>query len=972
MIFVLVYAKIWYTHVYVFLWGRPYRQNHMREAWMGSDGSNKEGMTGLHRVCLAVSWIVVFVIAAVFLVGQCVFKHNEFRGGRMGYLDGEWTYESTQGKTGTTTLPARLDLDLGEGVTFKTTLPDDIRDGMYLCLSVGKNMRVYIDGNLRMSHDFSDSELPGRVVKNAFFTLEISSLDRGKTIEIVRDEPGAFNRYLYEVRYGELYSIYSDLKKEYLFKFLMSTILFLDGVLVCIGVAILNIVFKVTNEPLKYLGFGTIAVSVWLITDSYMYSLFFENTYVDGVVSYMVAPIMAIPFFLYMNEIMEHRYENVCTMSMASLLLIDVVTTILHFTDIMSYGLTRPISNAMIGLTAIMLFVTIIKDHILGYSKKYKWIEVGILVMIVCTAIELLEVNLHIMTLNGLFLIIGLYFLLGTALVHSVRELIKTENERKSVIEANRVKSTFLANMSHEIRTPINSIMGMNEMILRENKDPDIAEYADHIKRSGKLLLSIIGEVLDLSKIEAGKLDIKSNPYNTANFIAETIGFLSEHAAEKGLEVKLDIEEEIPAVMEGDENHIKQILINLITNACKYTHEGQIGLRMYAEKSDELSAKERIFAFEVSDTGIGIKRENLGKLFDSFTRLDEKKNSGIQGTGLGLNIVKSLVEAMHGKVEVSSSYGIGSVFSVRIPQTVISEEPIEDSWRTLVTVDKQESYTATFTAPEAKILVVDDNASNLMIIRQLLKETKINIELADNGDEAIDLATTRRFDLFLLDHMMPHPDGLTVLKTIRANEHGINYRTPAIVLTANAVGNSRDEYLKYGFDDYLSKPVDGLSLEQMVMKYLPKNKIVQGDNGSKDADASNASATGTTGEAIANEQATKASEGSYDANFSKVAKMFGDENFALEVMNKVATDTLKHLDKMKSDLMIERYDDYVICAHAIKGMMASVYQEGLRARAKEHESAGKDGRYDYIKADFESFCRDCTDFCNIVLERKRD
>ncbi len=926
---------------------------------MASENKEHKGFD-LYKACVWVCWILIVFMVIIYIIGQFVYKHDYFNIGVNKTLDIEWEYRTADGKSGICTVPCRLGTGLGVAVELESVLPDDITDGMYMIIMAGKDLDLYIDGALRFSHKGLDCEIPGKIVKSERFPIPISAADAGKSVKIVKNEDRVPNGNVYVITYGDLYAQNRDFIESNLIKFIMCTVLFMVALAICIFNVVMNRVYEVSNSSLRFLGYGMMGLSLWIILDSYMYQMVFNNAYVDGLLSFIIVPILPIPFIRYMNEIQEHRYRSTYSWLMVLLLLDAIVTTVLHLTDILSFERTMYFNNGLVCITIAVIIYFIIKDIRNGHIQSYKMIAIGIAVLIFFSFMEIAFVYMHVFSLNGVWLTVGIFSMLVISTEHGIREIVADEQDRRAAIEANLVKSTFLANMSHEIRTPINSIMGMNEMILRECDDNDIREYAEHIKRSGKLLLSIIGDVLDVTKIEAGKLNIVKNPYNTATLIRDCVELLKEHASPKGLETKLDIDEEMPAVLEGDFNHIKQILINLITNAAKYTHDGQISLKIYS--GDITTADNGLsicnVIYEVSDTGIGIKKGDIDRLFESFTRVDEKKNAHVQGTGLGLTIVRSLARAMGGDVTVSSTYGIGSTFAVNIPQRIISESPIEDSWRnTAVHKTVEEGrYRVSFEAPDARLLVVDDNSSNLMIIKQLLKATKIQMDLCDNGTEAIELSDKQKYDVILLDHMMPEPNGIDVLKHIKSTAGGINCDTRVIVLTANAVGGSRQEYLDYGFDDYISKPVDGTTLEQVLMRHLPKSKLLSPDVPDDKEDKSSSDSEGVKSVTIFK-----------DGEFKKIAKMFGDEDFALEVMNKVAEDTLKMLDKMKSDILVDRYEDYAISAHAIKGMMASIYFEPLRVRSMEHEKAAKEGRYDFIKEDYDEYSAECTKFCNKIL-----
>lgn len=388
---------------------------------------------------------------------------------------------------------------------------------------------------------------------------------------------------------------------------------------------------------------------------------------------------------------------------------------------------------------------------------------------------------------------------------------------------ANRAKSAFLAKMSHEIRTPINAVLGMDEMILRETKEEKISEYAMSIRDASKVLLSIINDILDLSKIESGKFSIIADKYSVPEMIINIVDIMSVKVREKGLDWKLEIDKNIPTHLFGDELRIKQIITNIMNNAVKYTDSGQILLRMEWEERGE---KEGELLIEVTDTGIGIRREDMDKLFAYYERFDEERNHFVEGTGLGLTITKNLVEMMNGSINVSSIYGKGSSFFVRIHQTVIDETPMGTLEEVREARTKLVKKSELFTAPEAKILVVDDNIINLTIVSELLKRTEIQVELAESGEVCLELVSQNTYDIIFLDHMMPSMDGIQTLKEMRKMESNKSKNAAIIVLTANAIIGAKEMYLEEGFDDYLSKPIDSCELEKTIQRYLPKELII--------------------------------------------------------------------------------------------------------------------------------------------------
>lgn len=403
---------------------------------------------------------------------------------------------------------------------------------------------------------------------------------------------------------------------------------------------------------------------------------------------------------------------------------------------------------------------------------------------------------------------------------HYANEILKLKEEAE---RANHAKTTFLANMSHEIRTPMNAVMGLAELIIQQNTDDVVKKYAKDIKRSSNGLLNIINGILDISKIEAGKMEILPEPYYAQSLFADTMIVIAQVMKEKNLHFVTEIDENIPYQMQGDVMRVREILLNLLSNAVKYTKEGSI--RFSAKVISETDEWVRL-EFRVKDTGIGIKEEDLNKLFEQFEQLDRSKNRGIEGTGLGLSIVKELVCMMHGSIDVHSEYGKGSEFIVTILQKRMSEKNIQKlQWD----VDEllEESARIDFYAKETKVLVVDDNQLNLEITRGLLESYNIKTDLAISGEKAIILAKQNIYDIIFMDCMMPDMDGTTAMKKIREELKPLECPT-IIALTANAIVGVKEELKAEGFDDYMAKPINMNVLEQILVSHLPSEKIIFG------------------------------------------------------------------------------------------------------------------------------------------------
>lgn len=405
------------------------------------------------------------------------------------------------------------------------------------------------------------------------------------------------------------------------------------------------------------------------------------------------------------------------------------------------------------------------------------------------------------------------------------KETRLAEEKTKELEELNRSQNRFFSSMSHEIRTPINTVLGLNEIILRqEDASEEIKKDARNIQGAGRLLLALINDILDVSKIEAGKMDIVPVDYNVSSLLSEIVNMIWLKAEEKGLKFEVDIDPGVPEVLFGDEVRIKQILINLLNNAVKYTKEGSVSLHMECETGD---GRDALLKINVSDTGMGIKPDALPHLFDTFQRVDEEKNRYIEGTGLGLSIVKQLVELMEGEITVNSVYGQGSIFSVTLKQGISSDNRIGDiSISGIGSMSGQEKFQHSFHAPDARILIVDDNEMNLQVEEKLLDGTGMVVDLAMSGAEALKKTLQFRYDVIFMDHLMPEMDGIDCFENIRSQKGGLNQNTSVVVLTANAGGENIELYNNTGFDGYLVKPVSGRQLEDMLMVHLPAEKVI--------------------------------------------------------------------------------------------------------------------------------------------------
>ena len=514
-----------------------------------------------------------------------------------------------------------------------------------------------------------------------------------------------------------------------------------------------------------------------------------------------------------------------------------------------------------------------------------------------------------------------------------------------SAIRAEQAKSLFLSNMSHEIRSPINVILGMNEMILRECTDPQLLTYSGNIQSAGRTLLTLINDILDMSKIESGKLEIIPTEYKTADLFLDLWNVIYLRAKDKNLTLSFTLDETMPGTLYGDDVRVKQVVTNLLTNAVKYTPKGGVELHAAYEKQEEDMIT---LIISVQDTGIGIRKEDMGRLFENFQRLDEDKNRNIEGTGLGMGITMMLLKMMDGDIEVESVYQEGSTFTVRIPQKVINNEPVGD-FESIRNSQPQISakHYGSFEAPEANILLVDDNPSNLVVFTSFLKVTKMNIVTAESGKKCLELVKNRPFHIIFMDHLMPEMDGVETFHEIQKLKGSPNEKTPVIALTANSIAGVREYFLEEGFADFLSKPVDSTKLEEMIATYLPEELVHKKENEAEESRKENGAAgeSGTAEVSVADDYSRYQEYGISIEN--GIFNAAGNWKLYMDIAEIFIEDKEKRA-QLKQFITDENAKDYGITVHALKGDARMLGADSLADVAYEHEKQSKAGNLSYV------------------------
>lgn len=757
-------------------------------------------------------------------------------------FNGEWYVEASDGTKKDVTLPyfeIHPDVDT---IVFENTVPGELGDTTMRFFSKNARVRVLLDGEeiYRQEDENESSDVEHSVDIPDVFSHGVVQ------IELTVLEPDT------EVALGE---IVLEMQEVVVIGLSASNLVDIVCCLLILVAAVIMLMLALirwhTRQPGRgelFLGLFGLVAGVYSFIGTNTLPIFFYST--EG--AYMVQDyiVLMLPLLLvfYFERNLRMLYPRRFAVLLGGVIFNAGAQIFLQWTGLKPLESMAEISTATMCVVCAVGIMSLIQ---LENSYRKNETLLSVISLAVLLAGEISKLIMYGLQMYMYGNMAGMYgmtaFAVATAAVHILRiskeywadaeERIKTA-ERQSImlaqakknadmarheaLVANEAKGKFLAHMSHEIRTPINAVLGMDEMILRETTERNVKEYAMDIHSAGQTLLSLINDILDFSKIESGKMEIVPVLYDFSSFIHDLVNMTAQRAADKNLCFTVEIDHMIPSRLYGDDVRLRQVLTNILTNAVKYTHEGTVWLRV---KSQSTGDTVRLL-FEVGDTGIGIKKEDLPKLSAEFERIEEERNRNIEGSGLGMNITIQLLTLLGSKLQVESEYGKGSKFWFELEQKIIDSTPIGDFEAKVQQAADTYSYDTSVYAPDAEILVVDDNAVNRKVLRSLLKETQIQVTDADGGIQCLRLVQERHFDLIFLDHMMPEMDGIETLHHIKDLPLCPCKDTPIIVLTANAVSGAKEKYLSEGFDDFLSKPIMPVKLEAMLKTYLPKELLL--------------------------------------------------------------------------------------------------------------------------------------------------
>ena len=672
--------------------------------------------------------------------------------------------------------------------------------------------------------------------------------------------------------------------------------------------------------------------------------------------------VLFIVFVAYVKGYFPEGYDPT-SVTMAILLSLMVI----FIWNRKNFDLTRAAANTVMNALEDCVITLDEKETILSYNKAAKKIFPDISMYFNLKDIDGFPLNLFDENDKGEFVIgdkhyeghvrrledrdgeVRGYTVLIIDTTETYEHIKKIMDMRERAEAANRAKSDFLANMSHEIRTPMNAVVGLSELIIEESRGRKMYEYACNIKSAALNLLSIINDILDLSKVEAGKMELVPSRYYVQILVQDTVNLIEIAANQKGLQMKVDLSDNIPYQLYGDEGRIRQILINLLNNAIKFTRSGYVSLKVSAAYIDAYDVN---LVFEVEDSGIGIKKEDIDKIFEAFQQLDMNKNRKIEGTGLGLAISKRLIQLMDGQLSVESEYGKGTKFTVCIKQRVVNAKTIREV--PVTKEDLQKTDMRMFTCDNYKVLLVDDNAINRRVAIAMIEAYGFQISEADCGKKAIELVKEHNYDLILMDHMMPELDGVETAKIIRSEcgENGQN--AVMIALTANVIEGAKEIYLSNGFQDFLAKPFERIQLHEVLNKWVPEDKKEYTDMNVEE-------------EKVSEDEMAAVYMSEVNVRDAIKKRNCGIEDY-LELLYLFYLDGRKKIGYMKELVEKQDYGNYEIEVHGLKSAAANIGAEHLSNLAKEQEFAVKEGKTDFVVSGYEELLKD---YRNILSEIER-
>lgn len=869
-------------------------------------GKITKGLKVIFFIMLTVSWM--YFILGEILLPTDIPKDDDCAS----IFNADWEQIRSDGSRVPVNVPGRCDAEKNEKVIITTTLPEDIPENMNLCFRSNKqNMQIYVDDELRQQYATDDVRVFGKVTVSMYVFMNVEPEDAGKQLTVVTQTNSSYTGIFNNIYYGTKTGIWEYIIRKNSVELLVAAVMGLLGI-VCIICSIALQFYYKKKVSLRYLALGVIVASMWLFANSELRQLIFPNISILNDMAFLMILSLAAPFILYLNEVQNKRYQKYYNAVLIINLTIYIACVVLHLLNIRELADNFIYMAVGSFLSIAVMGAAIFNDIRTGAIKQYKLIAFGVSIACIAAVLQIILYLQRTIQFTGVIISAGLCIMLAVSAANTIAEVVRGEREKQRAISAGEAKTRFLASMSHEIRTPINAVMGLNEMILRESTEPSIREYAIKIQNASRSLLEDINDVLDLSKIESKKMNIIPKDYQLDDLVSSLADMIILRAQNKGLEFKVNLDKSLPSVLYGDFVRIRQIITNLLTNAVKYTLEGSVELSIGGTVNDGFL----IMHVSVKDTGIGIKEEDIAKLFQDYERIEENRNHEIEGTGLGMSITQQLLSMMGSELKVESEYGAGSEFSFDLKQEIKDYNPVGDISEKMGKQATEYSYVPAFIAPKARILVVDDIEVNRYVVKNLLKQTQIQVVDVDSGAKCLEIIQSEHFDIIFLDHRMPRMDGVETLRRMKELSDNKCIGVPVIALTSNALTGSKEFYINAGFNDYLAKPINQGKLEKMLLEKLPQELLEEYKSDNED---NTVTKIRTDDDINVNELPQIAG---IDWQFAMVH--FNEEKLMMQTLENIYYGLESQADRLDELEQNELFEDYRILVHGIKGITAMV------------------------------------------------
>ncbi len=785
------------------------------------------------KIMKKMPWFILILHLCLIIYVVRTFQVDDvtLHKGKIDSFDTGWTLIREDGSETGIELPYYEECDANQVIRIKNQLPKEYCGKTLSFLTADKNMRIFIDGNVVYEFGVNDKRSFGKTPGSVTNFIDIPrDFSQGEILIELWSPYDNYGASIDSMIIAERHIAILDMLKENTLQF--------TCVLLLLGFSLVFAVFagsskwmRQSTDGTEYLAIYCLLACVYYAIETKAMNIIYGNQTLYSVSVFLL--LMLLPIFMlayYIHRFSLEKQKSIFVIMLLALVngCVQLPLQILNIKDFMDMAvLSHGIMFVSIWILLWNLFMVLKREAKSGYKLEYAaLISVG-----VCGLVDIIrsytETTEHIEKYSRYGTTVFCFFMMLSHIIQLIRKYAAALEENAKLLEQkvelaerkNEAKSIFLARMSHEIRTPINAVLGMNQMILKETKESMTHAYAEDVDSAAQTLLGIVNEILDLSKIEAGKMELVETEYSFANMLSEVSNMIAIRAQSKNLRFRLRIDKTIPAILRGDELKLRQILTNILSNAVKYTNEGSVTLSITGRRRD--NGKELELSCRVADTGIGIKEEDLPKLFNAFERFEEEKNRVVEGTGLGMNITMQFLKLMGSKLEVESEYELGSTFYFTVVQTIADDEPIgdfEEQFRM-----RREKYlnknqeTGTSELINKKILLVDDNKLNRKVFKSLLKDTGIQVTEANSGEECLLASQQKKFEVIFLDHMMPGMNGVETLHAMREMNDNPNSETPVIALTATDMTNPEGFYKKEGFDGYLAKPIEPDKLMRILL-----------------------------------------------------------------------------------------------------------------------------------------------------------